>query len=180
MDCLLPGSSVHEISQARMLEWVAVSSSGGSSRPRDRTWVSCIAGRFFFTIWATRTPRIGVGCQRNQPYKVRTLSPTPWHSSGEERGMGGESIIKGQQFNHSCLYNETWIKIHKLWFCRASGLVNTWRRGRVIWSEQLVSTDNNLDLWLESRGGGEGKLCGTEALTCGIRGYFQVDISELS
>ena len=42
-----------EILQARMLEWVAISSSRGSSWPRDRTQVSLIAGRFF-TIWATR------------------------------------------------------------------------------------------------------------------------------
>ena len=53
MDCSLPGSSVHGIFQARVLEWVATSFSRGSSRPRDRTWVSRIAGRCF-TIWATR------------------------------------------------------------------------------------------------------------------------------
>ena len=47
MDCNLPGSSVHGISQARILEWVAISFSRGSSQPRDRTRVSCIAGRFF-------------------------------------------------------------------------------------------------------------------------------------
>ena len=38
-----PGSSVHEISQARILEWIAISSSRGSSRPKDRTHVSCIS-----------------------------------------------------------------------------------------------------------------------------------------
>ena len=48
-----PGSSVHGILQARMLEWVAMPSSRGSSQPRDETQVSCIAGGFF-TIWATR------------------------------------------------------------------------------------------------------------------------------
>ena len=47
MDCSLPGSSVHEISQARILEWVAMPSSRGSSRPRDQIQVSGIAGRFF-------------------------------------------------------------------------------------------------------------------------------------
>ena len=50
---LPPGSSVHGISQARVLEWVAVAFSRGSSQPRDRTRVSCIVGRFF-TIWTTR------------------------------------------------------------------------------------------------------------------------------
>ena len=53
MDCSPPGSSIHGISQARILEWVAISFSRGSSRSRDWTRVSCIAGRFFF-IWATR------------------------------------------------------------------------------------------------------------------------------
>ena len=52
MDCSLPGSSVHEISQARILEWVVISFSRGSSWPRDQTWVSCIAGRFFMD-WLT-------------------------------------------------------------------------------------------------------------------------------
>ena len=53
MDCSPPGSSVHGILQARILEWVAIPFSRGSSQPRDGTQVSCIAGRFF-TIWATR------------------------------------------------------------------------------------------------------------------------------
>ena len=47
MDCSPPGFSVHRISQARILEWVAISFSRGSSRPRDRTQVSHIAGGFF-------------------------------------------------------------------------------------------------------------------------------------
>ena len=45
--------TVHGILQARILEWVAVLFSRGSSQPRDQTQVSCIAGRFF-TSWATR------------------------------------------------------------------------------------------------------------------------------
>ena len=53
MDCGLPGSSVYGIFQARVLEWIAISFSRGSSWPRDRTWVSCIVGRCF-TVWATR------------------------------------------------------------------------------------------------------------------------------
>ena len=53
MDCSPSGSSVHGISQARILEWVAISSSRGSSWARDRTLVSSVAGRFF-TVWATR------------------------------------------------------------------------------------------------------------------------------
>ena len=53
MDCSLPGSSVHGILQARVLEWVAIPFSTGSSQYRDQTRVSCTAGRFF-TIWAAR------------------------------------------------------------------------------------------------------------------------------
>ena len=53
MDGSPPGSSVHGIFQARILEWGASAFSRGSSRPRDWTQVSRIAGRFF-TNWATR------------------------------------------------------------------------------------------------------------------------------
>ena len=53
MDCSLPGSSVNGILEARMLEWVAISFSRGSSWPRDWTQVSRIVGRRF-TVWATR------------------------------------------------------------------------------------------------------------------------------
>ena len=47
VDCSLPGSSVHGISQARILEQVVISFSRGSSQPRDGTQVSCTASRFF-------------------------------------------------------------------------------------------------------------------------------------
>ena len=50
MYCSLPGSSIHGISQARILDWVAMSFSRGSSWPRDRTQVSRIAGRCF-NLW---------------------------------------------------------------------------------------------------------------------------------
>ena len=53
IDCSQPSSSVHRIFQAIVLEWIAFSFSRGSSRPRDRTLVSCIVDRHF-TIWATR------------------------------------------------------------------------------------------------------------------------------
>ena len=53
MDWSPPNSSVHGILQTRILEWVAISFSRGSSPHRDPTWVSHIAGRFF-TVWATR------------------------------------------------------------------------------------------------------------------------------
>ena len=59
MDCSLPGSSVHGIFQARVLEWGAIDFSRGSSQPRDQTQVSHTAGRRF-TVWASREAYIDV------------------------------------------------------------------------------------------------------------------------
>ena len=53
LDCSPPGSFVHGISQARILEWVAISFSRVSSWSRNRTWVSCIGRRILYH-WATR------------------------------------------------------------------------------------------------------------------------------
>ena len=53
MDCSSPGSSIHGILQAGIVNWVAIPFSRGSSQPRDQTPVSCITGRFF-TVGATR------------------------------------------------------------------------------------------------------------------------------
>jgi len=49
VDCSPPGSSVHGILQARILEWFAISSSRGSSLPKDHTGVFALAGKFFTT-----------------------------------------------------------------------------------------------------------------------------------
>ena len=58
MDCSLPGSSVHGIFLTRILEWVAMPFSRGSSRPRDRNHISSI-GRWFLNHWTTReVPRL--------------------------------------------------------------------------------------------------------------------------
>ena len=53
VSCSPPGSSILGILQARILEWVAIFFSRGTSRPRNRTQVSCIAGRCF-NLWATK------------------------------------------------------------------------------------------------------------------------------
>ena len=73
-DCSLPGSSVHGILQARILEWVAIHFSRGSSQPRDWTWVSCIAGRFF-TVWAIEKPHILVIVQFSHSVVSNSLQP---------------------------------------------------------------------------------------------------------
>ena len=73
MDCSLPGSSAHGIFQARILEWVAISFSRRSSRPRDWTQVSRIVSRHF-TVWATReVPNVWLD-QRNWLNCIDTYS----------------------------------------------------------------------------------------------------------
>ena len=86
MDCSLPGSSVHGILQARILEWVVIPFSRRSSQPRDWTCSSHIAGRFF-TIWATReAPReVGNRSLQNIPLVIfRRLESSPffWEAPG--------------------------------------------------------------------------------------------------
>ena len=68
MDCNPPDSSVHGILQARIQKWVAISSSRGSSWPRDWTQVSCIAGRFF-SVWASRKAHFGAQELSNSCWK---------------------------------------------------------------------------------------------------------------
>ena len=70
MDCSLPGSSIHGISQAKLLEWVAISSSRGSFQPRDWTPVSCTGRQILYwhlvqslsRVWLFATPWI-TACQ---------------------------------------------------------------------------------------------------------------------
>ena len=81
-DCSPPGSSIHGIFQARILEWVAISFSRGSSQPWDQTWVSCMGGGFF-TVWAMRTAKFrsttptvtaeDLGEYKNQPSMTSTF-----------------------------------------------------------------------------------------------------------
>ena len=56
MDCSPPGSTVHGILQARLPEWVVISSSRASSQPRDQTHISCIGRWILFYHWATWKP----------------------------------------------------------------------------------------------------------------------------
>ena len=83
--CNPPGSAVHWILQAIILEWVAMPSSRGSSQPRDQTQVSRITGKFF-TLWATReapwdwctgmTQRDGMGREEGGGFRIgNTCTP---------------------------------------------------------------------------------------------------------
>ena len=80
VDCSPPGSSVHGILQARILEWGAISRV--SSWPRDQTQLSCLAGRFF-TVWASR------GDQQSQAQNVEVQKD--WENSA----LGRRGVYKG-------------------------------------------------------------------------------------
>ena len=96
MGCSLPGSSVHGILQARVLEWVAISFSRGSSRPRDWTGVSHVTGRLL-NVWAARKVPCRYGCvggggvsrgclcgsafQSSRGLWALAAGPSPWGSA---------------------------------------------------------------------------------------------------
>ena len=65
MDCNPPGASVHGVLQARRLEWVAMPSSRGSSRPRDGTHISCTGRWILYRLSPTGSPKeeVALGIQ---------------------------------------------------------------------------------------------------------------------
>ena len=79
MDCSLPGSSVHGISQIRILEWVAISTSRGSSQPRDWTQVSnpgLLLGRWVLYHWATWEARFWESSNVNDSVLAEIQGPS--------------------------------------------------------------------------------------------------------
>ena len=109
MDCSLPGFSVHGILQATTLEWVPIHFSRDSSWPRDWTWVSRIAGRFF-TVWAIREALIlleanlilvycfGRACPLETGSKACSLAPL---GPSEPSGLWG-LVCKLFELSHLC------------------------------------------------------------------------------
>ena len=87
MDCSPSGSSAHGILQARILEWIAISFSRGSSPLRDQTLFFCISGRFF-TVWATR-----------EALEVITLKMEPEREGEPYHLHGGENWFLGTEKN---------------------------------------------------------------------------------
>ena len=85
MDCSLPVSSIPGILQAGILEWVAISFSRRFSQPRDRTWVSRIAGRRF-TIWTRDFPS-GSGGKASYPWAGKI----PWRKWKWSRSVVSDS-----------------------------------------------------------------------------------------
>ena len=72
MDSSLPGSHVHGISQARILQWITTSSSKGSSQPRDQTWISCIGRRLLISLVPPGEPQYNV-ISHNSSYYLKML-----------------------------------------------------------------------------------------------------------
>ena len=115
MDWSPPGSSVREIFQARILEWVAIPFSRGSFQPRDQTLVSCIGGRFF-TDWSTREAQISCSIPGLEPLGVWSLSvlsnslwkPTYPHCALDYDGRGYGYRSQAQKF-HLLLLSLVWL-----------------------------------------------------------------------
>ena len=122
MSYSLPGSSVHGISQARILEWVAVSFSRGIFLTQDRTWVSCIAGRFFIS-WATSESH-----STGDPCSVLGLGRSP--------GEGN-----GNPLQYSCLENP----MRRAWWATIHGVAKSRTRlsdylnwyGKRVWKKRV-------------------------------------------
>ena len=95
MDCSPPGSSVHGILQTRILKWVAMPFSKGSSQPRDQIQVSAsLAARFFTTsaTWETlESESHSVLSDSLPPHGLYS----PWNSPGQNTGAGSFSLLQG-------------------------------------------------------------------------------------
>ena len=84
-----PGSPIPGILQARILEWVAISFSRGSSQPRDWTWVSCIAGRCFI-LWVNaglNEAQAGIKIAGRSINNLRYADGTTLVAEGEEESL---------------------------------------------------------------------------------------------
>ena len=77
MDCIPPGSSLHGISQARMLEYVAMMYSRGPSRPRHQTFISCVSRQIFFTTSAAWEAPVGLEQETNLCHQATYGSSLP-------------------------------------------------------------------------------------------------------
>ena len=84
MDSSPPGSSVHRTLQARILLWVALSFSRGSSQPRDRSSVSCIAGGFFIAEPAGNQSSVSRGMQIKTTWSI-TIHLSEWMAKTKNR-----------------------------------------------------------------------------------------------
>ena len=97
MDHSLPGSSVHGIFQARILEWVVISFSRGYSWPRDQSCIFCLVGIFFTTERPGKPPMLLKPCLPSSLYPAHYvwLARKKWqgiHTTGQNHSLKGQSI----------------------------------------------------------------------------------------
>ena len=100
MDCSPPGSSVHGILQARILEWVAILFSRGSSQPRNHTWSPALAGRFI-TTKHPRKPIVGV---KNEDFRNKYKMEVYHFSNSESSSSCFLAIIVSGVISPSVLF----------------------------------------------------------------------------
>ena len=114
MGCSPPGSSVHGILQVRILEWVAIPFSRGSSEPRSQTQVFRIVSRLF-TIWATREAQYCVS-----PFHDKEMKPffpsLPFKKKKKKKKKGKQKKRKGK--NLVTCTTEAWSQVK--WDCLLS------------------------------------------------------------
>ena len=134
MDCSPPGSSVHGILQARILEWVAISFSRRSSQSRDRTCVSCIAGRFFTTEPPGKPQQI-----YRQLCNPHSQASTPSHPGTPS--LQAVQFSSVQSLSRVRLFVNPWTEA-----CQASlSITNSWSL-LTLMSIELVMPSNHLIL----------------------------------
>ena len=148
MDWGLPGSSVHGILQARILAWVAVPFSRGSSQPRGWSWVSLIAGGFF-TIWATR----------ERKSEVAQLCPPlcdPWTIAYQDplsMGFSRQGYWSGVSLLHdsltSAVSNEVTVPIRHYWDTEFSVGNKNNRKPNVSISRMVLLIPTTEKTWLD-------------------------------
>ena len=118
MDCSLAGSSVHGILQARILEWVAISFSRGSSWPRDWTQVSCL-GRWILYHWATREAQTWLSNAVRQPRSQKLTCPQIQGNLAHLPSYPGVSVII-VGFHLPNLLNLQFFTVFSNWWCKIS------------------------------------------------------------
>ena len=104
MDCNPPGSAVHGISQARTLEWVAISFSRGSSWPRDWTHISCVfctGNHILYQLSHQKSPRQGPGL-----YEIHTFPNNCIHFNRKMQ-VGNYNWFSGGHFCRVRTENQT-------------------------------------------------------------------------
>ena len=98
MDCSPHVFSIQGILQATILDWVAIPFYRGSSQPRDWTWISCIAGRFF-TVWAIRDPKAKTHRWNSKKKTRQSCACRPWQGlspvpRGEETKIAPQGLLR--------------------------------------------------------------------------------------